>query len=71
MGARHGPVRRWRGVLLPVLVLALTTSGACGAVVWLAAHLLPHAGADRSPTADVVELVKVGLSVGLSRLVTG
>jgi hypothetical protein len=69
VGARHGRVRSRRAILLPVLVLALTTLGASGAVVWLAADVLPRAGADAPPMADVVELAKVGLSVGLSHLV--
>jgi hypothetical protein len=55
-----------------VLVVVLTTVGASGGVVWLAAHLLPHVMPrvdDGTPMADVVELAKVALAVGLSRWV--
>jgi hypothetical protein len=56
-----------------VLVVVLTTAGAGGGILWLAAHLLPHLmapGDDEPPMADVVELVKVGLAVGLSKMVS-
>jgi hypothetical protein len=57
-----------------VLVVVLTTVGASGGVLWLATHLLPHLmahGDDDTPMADVVELTKVALAAGLSRMVTG
>lgn len=76
MGTRHARSRRRRRrILLPVAVVALTTLGASGAVLWLAAHLLTHAdsaryaGEEPPPMADVVELFKVALTVGLSRWV--
>jgi hypothetical protein len=56
--------------VLAALVVVLTTIGASGAILWLAAHLLPHAGPrgdDEPPVADVVELLKVALAVGLSK----
>ena len=51
------------------MIVAVTTVGACGGVLWLAAHLLPRAvgGHDEAPMADVVELLKFGLAIGLSR----
>ena len=52
------------------MVVALTTLAASGGVLWLAAHLLPHThpgSAEEPPMADVVELFKVALTVGLSR----
>jgi hypothetical protein len=55
-----------------VLVVVLTTIGASGGILWLAAHLLPHMtarGDDEPPMADVVELAKVALAVGLSKWV--
>jgi hypothetical protein len=73
VGSRHDRTRhRRRRILLPVAVVALTTLGASGGVLWLAAHLLPHGnprGGDEPPMADVVELLKVALTVGLSRWV--
>jgi hypothetical protein len=73
VGSRHDHARhRRRRILLPVAVVALTTLGASGGVLWLAAHLLTHAepyGGEERPMADVVELFKVALSVGLSRWV--
>jgi hypothetical protein len=56
--------------VLAALVVALTTVGASGGVLWLAAHLLPHVieqHGEEQPMADVVELLKFGLSVGLSK----
>ena len=53
-----------------MLVVVLTTVGASGGVLWLAAHLLPHVmagGDDEPPMADVVELAKVALAAGLSK----
>ena len=76
MGGPHrsrGRRARGRGVhpaLVAVLVVALTTVGASGGVLWLAAHLLPHvvaADGEDAPMADVVEILKVALAVGLSR----
>jgi hypothetical protein len=58
--------------VLAALVVALTTVGASGGILWLAAHLLaPTAGRgeDDPPVADVVELLKVALAVGLSKWV--
>jgi hypothetical protein len=55
-----------------VLVVVLTTIGASGGILWLAAHLIPHMmarGDDEPPMADVVELAKVALAVGLSKWV--
>ena len=48
----------------------MTTTGASGTVLWLAAHLLPHAtgrGHHEPPVADAVELLKVALVVGMSK----
>ena len=48
----------------------MTTVGASTGVLWLAAHLLTHVaghGDDELPMADVVELLKVALAVGLSK----
>jgi hypothetical protein len=74
VGARHASGRRRSRRFLPaVLVVVLTTVGASGGVLWLAAHLLPHLmarGDDGTPMADVVELAKVALAVGLSKWVT-
>jgi hypothetical protein len=71
VGARHDRGRRRGRRFLPaVLIVVLTTVGASGGVVWLAAHLLPQAaarGAEEPPMADVVELLKVALAVGLSK----
>jgi hypothetical protein len=50
-------------------VIVLTTVGASGGVLWLAADVLPHAAGDEPPMADVVELCKVALVVGLSKWV--
>ena len=55
-------------------MIALTTIGASGGIVWLITHLLPHAvgrGDDEPPVADVVELLKVALAVGLSKWAQG
>ena len=55
-----------------MLVVVLTTVGASGGVLWLAAHLLTHLmarGDDEPPMADVVELAKVALAIGLSKWV--
>jgi hypothetical protein len=52
------------------VVIVLTTVGASGGILWLAAHLPPHAvsrGDDEPPMADVVELFKVVLAIGLSK----
>ena len=52
------------------MLVVVTTVGASGGVLWLAAHLLPHMmarGDDEPPMADVVELAKVALAVGLSK----
>jgi hypothetical protein len=52
------------------VLVVVTTVGASGGVLWLAAHLLPHMmarGDDEPPMADVVELAKVALAVGLSK----
>jgi hypothetical protein len=69
VGARHQPGRRRSRRFLPaVLVIVLTTIGTSGGVVWLAAHLLPHATGE-PPMADVVELFKFALVVGLSKWV--
>jgi hypothetical protein len=38
-----------------------------GAVLWLAAHVLTRVPEDEPPMADVVELLKVALAVGLSK----
>jgi hypothetical protein len=60
-----------RPALLAVLVVTLTTIGASAGVLWLATHLLPHAvppaDGEEAPMADVVEILKVALAVGLSR----
>ena len=48
----------------------MTTVGASGTILWLAAHLLPHAaGRDHHepPVADAVELLKVALAVRMSK----
>jgi hypothetical protein len=52
------------------LVVVLTTVGASSGILWLTAHLLPHAacrGDHEPPVADAVELLKVALAVGLSK----
>jgi len=70
VGARHHPGRRRGRRFLPaVLVIVLTTVGASGGVLWLAADVLPHTAGDEPPMADVVELCKVALVVGLSKWV--
>jgi hypothetical protein len=73
VGPRHDRHRRHRRrILLPVALVALTTLGASSAVLWLAALLVaPVAprGGEQQPVADVVELLKVALTVGLSRWV--
>jgi hypothetical protein len=51
-------------------VITVTTVGASSGILWMAAHLLPHAvarGDDDPPVADAVELLKVALAVGLSK----
>ena len=56
--------------MLAVVVVVLTTVGASGAILALAAHLLPHAtvrGHREPPVADAVELLKVALAVGMSK----
>ena len=47
----------------------MTTVGASGTILWLAAHLLPHAarGHHEPPVADAVELLKAALAVGMSK----
>lgn len=62
--------RRARRHLGALLVVAVTTLAASTGILWLAAHLLLHVpgrGEDEPPMADVVELLKVALVVGLSK----
>ena len=50
------------------LGLGLVTMIGSAAVLWLAADVLTHVPAqDEPPMADVVELMKVALAVGLSK----
>jgi hypothetical protein len=52
------------------LVVLLTTVGASSGILWITAHLLPHATGrsdHEPPVADAVELLKVALAVGLSK----
>ena len=68
--ARRARGKGVRPALLAVLVVTLTTAGASGGVLWLAAHLLLHtvpADGEEAHVADVVEILKVALAVGLSR----
>ena len=59
-----------RRLLSAALVVVLTTIGASSGILWLTAHLLPHAtgrGDHEPPVADAVELLKVALAVGMSK----
>ena len=54
-----------------MLVVALTTLLASTGILWLAAHLFVHLSGraeEEPPMADVVELLKVALVVGLSKV---
>ena len=56
--------------MLAALAVVLTTIGTSSGILWLAAHLLPHAagrGDHEPPVADAVELLKVALAAGLSK----
>ena len=74
-GSVNGPAvprptsRRSRGPLvLMALGLGLVTMIGSAAVLWLAADVLTRVPAhDEPPMADVVELMKVALAVGLSK----
>ena len=69
--ARRARGGRVRPAVVAALLVTLTTVGASTGVLWLAAHLLPHAvppvDGEEAPMADVVEILKVALAVGLSR----
>ena len=70
--ARRSRAQRGRVFLPAFLLLAVTTVGASSGVLWLLAHLLPHVSAREernAPVADVVELLKFGLVVGVSKWV--
>lgn len=65
-------MRRGRAFLPAVLLVVLTTVGASGGILWLASHLLPHLagrGEEEPAVADVVEVLKVALAVGMSKWV--
>lgn len=70
--AHRARARRGRAFLPAFLLVVLTTVGASGGVLWLVAHLLPHAfarGHEKPAVADAVEVLKVALAVGMSRWV--
>ncbi len=50
-----------------MLGVCLTTAAGSCAVLWLASHVLAGVSADDLPLADVTELLKVALAVGLSK----
>ena len=65
--SRRSGRRSRRPLLLTALGLALVTAvGSCG-VLWLAAHVLTDVATDDLPLVDGVDLLKVALSVGLSK----
>jgi hypothetical protein len=69
--AQRSRGRRAGRHLTAALVVALTTLLASTGILWLAAHLFVHLtgrGEDEPPLADVVELLKVALVVGLSKV---
>ena len=65
--SRRSRRRSRRPLLLTALGLGLvSTIGSC-AVLWLAVHLLTGAPGDGRPLVEGVDLLKVALSVGLSK----